>query len=409
MIYCASLKNCFLKIACNLRAHLLNISSARSPLISKFSSQNMSSIYLDHNATTDILPQVFSEVSPLYSKTLNASSVHCLGREAKGLIEQARLSVLNVLSAQEAEYSVVFTATGTEANNLVLNNFSSDEVFISSIEHPSIYNFSKLYKNFTVIGVTSDGVINLQELEEKLAASPAQRKLISVMLANNETGIIQPIAQVELLARKYGAYLHTDAVQALGKIPVNIEQLGVDFMSISAHKFGGIIGAGALIYKTNFPLRSQLIGGGQEKSLRSGTENVAAIVAMGKAADIISEELEMRNKSLSDLRDELENNLRKQCPEVKIVGQNMPRLPNTSLIINAKQKSETQIIGLDMKNICVSAGSACSSGKISKSYVLSEMGYSSEEAGSAIRISFGMSNNMNEVKEFLTIYKELNI
>jgi cysteine desulfurase len=398
-----------LKIACNLRAHLLNISSARAPLISKFNSPNMSSIYLDHNATTDILPQVFSEVSSLYSKTLNASSVHFLGREAKGLIEQARRSVLNALSATEAEYSVVFTSTGTEANNLILNNFSSDEVFISSIEHPSIYNFSKLCKNFTVVGVTHDGIINLQELEEKLAASQATRKLISVMLANNETGIIQPLSEVAVLARKYGAYLHSDAVQALGKIPVNVKQLGADFMSISAHKFGGMIGAGALIYKTNFPLRSQLIGGGQEKSLRSGTENVAAIVAMGKAADIVSEELEMRNKSLSLLRDELEKNLCKQCPEVKIVGKNMLRLPNTSLLINSKQKSEIQLIGLDMKNIFVSAGSACSSGKISKSHVLSEMGYSSEEAGSAIRISFGMNNNMNEVKEFLTIYKELNI
>ena len=366
-------------------------------------------IYLDHNATTDMLPQVFSEVSSLYSKTLNASSVHFLGREAKRLLEQARRSVLNVLSAKEAEYSVVFTATGTEANNLILNNFLSDEVFISSIEHASIYNFSKLYKNFTVIGVTHDGIINLQELEEKLAASQAQRKLISVMLANNETGIIQPLSEVAVLARKYGAYLHSDAVQALGKIPVNITQLGVDFVSISAHKFGGMLGAGALIYKTHFPLRSHLIGGGQEKSLRSGTENVAAIVAMAKAADIVLEELEMRNKFLSGLRDELENNLRKQCPEVKIVGQNMPRLPNTSLVINSKQKSEIQIIGLDMKNIFVSAGSACSSGKISKSHILSEMGYSSEEAGSAIRISFGMRNNMHEVKEFLTIYKELNI
>lgn len=366
-------------------------------------------IYLDHNATTDMLPQVFREVSGLYSRTLNASSVHFLGREAKALLEQARRSLLNVVSAKEAEYSVVFTASGTEANNLILHNFLSDEVFISSIEHPSIYNFAKLYKNFTVIRVTHDGVIDLQDLEEKLAASQAKRKLISVMLANNETGIIQPLEKVAALARKYDAYLHSDAVQGLGKIPVNIKQLGVDFISLSAHKFGGMIGAGALIYKTDFPLRSQLIGGGQEKSLRSGTENVAAIVAMGKAADIISEELEIRNKSLSDLRDELEKNLRQQCPEVKIVGQNMPRLPNTSLVINAKQKSEIQLIGLDMKNICVSAGSACSSGKISKSHVLSEMGYSSEEAGSAIRISFGMNNNMNEVNKFLTIYKALNI
>lgn len=369
----------------------------------------MSSIYLDHNATTDMLPQVFHEISELYSRTLNASSVHSLGREAKALLEQARRSVLNAVNAAEAEYSVVFTASGTEANNLILNNFSNDEVFISSIEHPSIYNFSKHYNNFTIIKVTPEGIIDLQDLEEKLSASQAKRKLISVMLANNETGIIQPLEKVAVLARKYGAYLHSDAVQALGKIPVEIARLGADFISLSAHKFGGMIGAGALIYKTNFPLKSQLIGGGQEKSLRSGTENVAAIVAMAKAADIVCAELEIRNDFLSTLRDAMESNLLKACPQVKIVGQNMPRLPNTSLVINPKQKSEIQIIGLDMKNTFVSAGSACSSGKISKSHVLSQMSYSDADASSAVRISFGMTNNMNEVNKFLTIYKELNI
>ncbi|MCP5369901.1 MAG: cysteine desulfurase [Rickettsiaceae bacterium] len=366
-------------------------------------------IYLDHNATTNILPEVLQDLHVLYNKTLNASSVHLLGRESKALLEQARTSVLNLLGGNGVEYGVVFTSSGTEANNLILNNFLDDEIFISAIEHPSIYNFAKFYKNVIVISVNPDGIIDLEELEKRLAKSNAKRKLISVMLANNETGIVQPLSDIASLAQKYGAYLHSDAVQAIGKMGVNISQLGVDFLSLSAHKFGGMIGAGALVYKIGFPLRPQLIGGGQEKSLRSGTENIIAIVAMAKAADLVVNNLSMRSRFLGNLRDEMEANLHIECPEVEIVGKNMLRLPNTSLLINRKQKSEIQIIGLDIKSIFVSAGSACSSGKISNSHVLSAMGYSNRDAGSAIRISFGMNNNINEVKEFLTIYKQLNI
>lgn len=367
--------------------------------------------YLDHNATTNIYQEVAKIMYDLASTGLyNPSAIHSYGRKGKSLIESSRKEIaqlLNIPNDNFKEYQITFTASGTEANNLILSNFKNGEIFISAIEHPSIFNHSKISNNVTIIQVDKDGLLDLKDLKNKLENSRSEKKLLSVMLANNNNGVIQPIKEIVKIAREYGVLVHSDFVQAAGKININIIDLDVDFASISAHKFGGPMGVGALIGKTKIHLEPIIIGGGQERGLRSGTENVPAIVGFGKAAKITKKELENNISHMKKLQKKLEEALL-QRGDIKIVSHNKLRLPNTSMLINKNKKSETQLIALDMRSIAISSGSACSSGKTVVPYDLLAMGYSKEESESALRISIGRNTSKEDIEKFITTYNEIN-
>jgi len=369
-------------------------------------------IYLDHNATTNIHPDVQKKMNGIsMNYPMNPSSIHSYGRKGKSIIEHARKSLSTLLGFQYhfKDFQVTFTSSGTEANNLILSNFNDGEIFISSTEHLSILIFSQNFPNINIIKVDKNGILDFDDLQTKLKSSKTTKKLLCVMLANNETGIIQPIKKIVEIAHKHDTLVHSDCAQALGKIDTNIIDLGIDFISISAHKFGGPLGAGALINKSSIRLRPQIIGGGQERNLRSGTENIYAIAGFGEAANIAKKELHSRISRMNKLRNMLESNLIISQHDIEIVGKNSDRLPNTSLIINTKKSAETQLIALDLKGVAISSGSACSSGKVESSHVLTAMGYQENNIKSAIRISLGYSTVKKDIDDFLKLYNEINI
>jgi len=367
-------------------------------------------IYLDHNATTPLHPAVKSKMDEYALLPLNPSSIHSSGRAAKSIIENSRKFVARLMGFESnfRSYQITFTSGGTEANNIIMANYKDGEIFISATEHLSILAHSKIFSNFRVIQVDSNGILDLEDLQQKLASSTKQKKLVSVMLANNETGVISRIQKIAKIVHEHGAEIHSDCVQAVGKIPVDIVDMDLDFASISGHKFGGPVGSGALINKTAFHLQPIFIGGGQERGLRPGTENVSAIAGFGQAALIAFDELGKHNEDMKKLRDKLEFNLLNKFAEISIAGINTERLPNTSLIINPKITAQIMLIALDLKGVEVSSGSACSSGTVGKSHVLSAMGYSDDEIKSAIRISLGRTTSNKNINDFLEIYSELN-
>ncbi len=365
-------------------------------------------LYLDHNATTCIHPKVKELIISMLDKIANPSSVHAFGRNARDLVETARGQILTSLGIEDArEYQLIFTSSGTEGNNLVLNNYQDGEIFVSSIEHPSILDHAKIKDNVKVIDVDQDGIISLEHLETLLATSNNNRKLVSVMLANNESGVIQNISEVVKIAKKYSADIHSDCVQAAGKIPLNIQELDLDYATISAHKVGGIQGSGALIAKSKHKLAAMIIGGGQERNIRSGTENVLAITAFGLAMLIAGEELAERHSNMKKLQKYLEEYLLDKYKQIKIVSKKVARLPNTTLVLIPGTSAETKIIALDLQGVAVSNGSACSSGKVGKSHVLANMGYSNEEAKSAIRISFNHEQTIKDVQTFIQAFEKI--
>lgn len=366
-------------------------------------------LYLDHNATTSVHPRVKELIGDMLGKVSNPSSVHSFGRNARDLVELARRQILTSLGVNinSKEYQLVFTSSGTESNNLLLQNYNDGEIFFSSIEHPSIFDHLKVRNNINTIDVDENGIIDLEHLEQLLKASNERKKLVSVMLANNETGVIQNMGEIAKIVRKYSAELHSDCVQAAGKIPLNIKELDLDYATISAHKIGGIQGSGALIAKSEHRLTAMIIGGGQEKNIRSGTENVLAIAAFGLAMSIADEEIEERYGNMKKLQRYLEEYLLNKHQQIKIVSKNVLRLPNTSLVLVPGTSAETKLIALDLHGIAVSNGSACSSGKVGKSHVLSNMGYNNDEAKSAIRISFSHEQTIKDVQIFIQAFEEI--
>jgi cysteine desulfurase len=307
-------------------------------------------IYLDYNATSPMLPGVKEAMFQLAGKPLNPSSIHASGRAARKVVEDARANILQAVNAK----SLLFCGSATEANNQLANTgFQGTSFIISAIEHESIL---KAHPIPEIVPVTSDGIIDLEALEETLAGIDNKNpKLLSVMLANNETGIIQPVKEVVNIAQKFGALVHTDAVQAYGRIAIDFEKLGVDFMTIAPHKSGGAVGSAALIHKPNIELKSFIRGGGQEKNKRAGTENVLAIHAFGTHAKI--------NKPLTnDLNQYLESEVKKISADFVVVGRHETRLPNTTNLVHPKLGASTQLIHFDGSGICLSIGSACSSG-----------------------------------------------
>lgn len=345
--------------------------------------------YLDHNATSPLRPVALDAMVEALKAAGNPSSVHRPGRAARARIDKARQQVAGLVGALPGE--IVFTSGGTEANNMALRGHK--RVLVSAIEHESVL---KAVPDAGRVPVDGSGVIDLTALERMLGGAPA---LVSVMLANNETGVIQPIAEVVRLARGAGALVHCDAVQAAGKVPVDLHGLGVDYLSLSAHKLGGPTGIGALAVRNGAPFATDRVGGGQESYRRAGTENVAGIAGFGGAAEASREGLDV-----AALRDHVEASL-----PGKVFGARAPRLPNTTCIGMPGVKAETQVMALDLAGVAVSAGSACSSGKVTRSAVLAAMGVDPADADTAIRISCGWNTVFEDIERLIAAWQGLYI
>jgi cysteine desulfurase len=354
-------------------------------------------VYLDHNATSPLRPEAFDAMAEALRTGGNPSAVHGVGRRARSLVDKARRQVATLIGALPAE--VIFTSGGTEANNMALAGSGRRRVLISSIEHESV---QRAVPDADIVPVDGEGVLDLASLERQLAASD-EPALVSVMFANNETGVLQPMADVVRIARKAGALVHCDAVQAAGKVPVDLHGIGIDYLSLAAHKLGGPTGVGALIVRAEAPFVSNRFGGGQETNRRAGTENLSGIVGFGAAAEATRDGLEPA------LRDRTEAALRAIAPGVRAYGAGATRLPNTSYISMPGVAAETQVLALDLAGVCVSAGSACSSGKVHRSAVLAAMGIEDAEAGSAIRISFGWNSQSGDIDRLIAAWRDLYI
>lgn len=349
--------------------------------------------YLDHNATTPVRPEAADAVARALTQHGNASSVHRFGRLVRHTLDEARDSVASLAGVSPA--NIVFTSGGTEANNQALRGFDG-AVLISAVEHDSVLGARD---DGQLVDVDADGVLVIERLREKLARCEGPA-LVSVMLANNETGVLQPVREIVRLAHEHAALVHCDAVQAAGKIDVSFEQLGVDMMSLSAHKLGGPQGVGALIVRNGLDPEPLLRGGGQERRRRAGTENVAGIAGFGTAARIAQEKLDSF-AGLAGLRDDLEARLRAAAPDVVFHGIDGERLPNTSCIGLPGMTAEVQVMQLDLAGVAVSSGSACSSGKVAPSHVLRAMGQGDAAAQSAIRVSLGWNSDDRDVDRFI--------
>ncbi len=356
--------------------------------------------YLDYNATAPVRPEAAVAVARAVEATGNASSVHRFGRTARRLVEDAREAVAALAGAPPE--AVVFTSGGTESNNLALRGAGRERVLVSAGEHDSVL---AVVPEADRIPLKADGVIDLDALAAMLAGD-ARPALISVMLANNEIGVIQPLDEAVTLARAHGALIHCDAVQAAGKIPVDFAALGVDFMSLSAHKLGGPQGVGALVIADGVEAAPLIRGGGQERRRRAGTENTPGIAGFGAAAALAAGEVG-RGGALAELRDGLERRLGALAPEVKVYGADAPRLPNTSCFGLPGMAAETQVMALDLAGVAVSAGSACSSGKVTPSHVLRAMGAGEAEAGTAIRVSLGWRSEAAHIDRFIEAWGAL--
>ena len=356
-------------------------------------------IYLDANATMPMKPAVRAAMVEAMERYGNPSSVHRYGRIARRYVEEARASVAALVGAKPAE--VVFTGGGTEANNLILGNFSS--VISSTIEHASVLAFSSPENR---LPVTSDGFIDMGAAELIFQKAPAAT-LVSVMLVNNETGVIQPVAALAALAKKYGYMVHVDAVQASGRLPIDFVALDVDALTLSAHKIGGAQGMGALVVKESVALQSLIRGGGQERNRRAGTENVPGIVGFGAAAQLAADDLRDMPR-LTLLRDALQKRLSELGGgDVEVIGAQAPRVANTLSVALRGVSGETQVAALDLAGVAVSAGSAFSSGKVKASHVLRAMGYGDDVAGCALRISLGWHTQPQEIDRCIEAWHSL--
>lgn len=364
-------------------------------------------IYLDHNATTPIDERVLDAMLPFLKNYYgNPSSLYRLGRLSRTAIDTARGQVAALVDVRSEQ--VIFTSGGTEANNLALTALPPQaKLAISAIEHPSVTEPALQLKNkghgLSIIAVDSSGYIMPEAIDGLLQCPPA---LVSIMLANNETGVVQDVARYAGQLRAHGVKVHTDAVQALAKIPVSFKRLGVQLMSLSSHKIYGPKGCGALVVEKGTMIAPVLLGGGQEHELRAGTENVAAIVGFGKAAELAKLELADRNEYLLKLRRLLEQNL-ETIPGLTLFSRDANRLPNTVQFGIHGMDGEMLLMRLDQKSIAVSSGSACASTGGKSSPVLTAMAIDEALAKSAIRISLGMANTEAEVMQFINVLKSL--
>ena len=372
--------------------------------------------YLDFNATAPLRAEARAAIMAAMDLAGNPSSVHAEGRLARSLIEHARQHVAALLGASPRH--VIFTSGGTEANIFALSPWIAvaadhrprDRLLVSAIEHPSVRcGGSFLPEQVEAVDVSVRGVVDLERLEQRLwvVTRAGQHPLVSIMLANNESGIIQPIEAAARLVHAMGGLLHVDAVQAAGRIVCSIADLDADLLTVSAHKLGGPKGVGALVRREGVIPRPIVRGGGQERGLRAGTENVAAIAGFGAAAAVAQTRLVQEANGMRALRDRLEAGLRAISSDTIIFGADAERLPNTVLFAVPGVKAETAVIALDLEGIAVSSGAACSSGKVQPSHVLAAMGVDPALARGAIRVSLGPQTTEIEVDCFLHAWTKL--
>jgi cysteine desulfurase len=356
--------------------------------------------YLDYNATAPIRPAAAAAMSEALTLGGNPSSVHAAGRAARARLEGAREDVAALAVARPEQ--LIFTSGGTEANNLALAWALPGRILVSAGEHASVLEAAPQAER---IPLSPDGRVDLAALEERLAEAP-RPALVSVMLANNETGVIQPVVEAARLARAAGVPVHCDAVQAAGKVALSLADLGVQLLSLSAHKIGGPPGVGALVVAEDLALEPLLRGGGQERRRRAGTENLPGIAGFAAAARDAAEGLAGFAR-LADLRDRIEAEAKAIAPGLRVFGAEAPRLANTACLAMPGVKAETQVMALDLAGVAVSAGSACSSGKVAPSHVLQAMGVEDELADGAIRVSLGWASRTEDADLFLASWAEL--
>ncbi len=368
----------------------------------------MSHVFFDHNSTTALRPEVLEAMLPfMVEQHGNATSRHSFGRTARAAVERAREQVADAVNAHPSQ--VVFTASGTEANNFAINGIASNlchgQILVSAVEHPCVSRPAQAMQSrgwqARTIGVDVHCHLDRHHLHNLLAAPT---NLVSVMLANNETGVIQDLVQIAELAHEHKAFAHTDAVQGLGKIAVDFAALKVNAMTLSSHKIGGPLGAGALVIDKRLDIHPLLHGGGQEKGLRSGTENVAAIVGFGLACELAVKNLATFAAHTQQLRDFCEAGLAKLG--AILFGQQAKRIPNTSFFAFENIEGETLVMALDRKGFAVASGSACSSDSSEPSHVLLAMGIEPDVARGAIRVSFGLCNSVEQVQQFLKVLEQ---
>ncbi len=354
--------------------------------------------YLDHNATTPIRARALAAMNDVLSEVGNPSSIHWFGRVARKHVEDARKKIADTLNVSSGQ--VFFNSGATEGNNTIIKGFSGQRIFISATEHPSVIDAGV---KCDLIPVKSSGLIDMDAFEKMVKDhSPA---LVSVMLVNNETGVIQPVAEISKIAKSVGALVHCDAVQGYGRIAFTRESLGVDFLTLSSHKIGGPQGVGALIMSAGTTLPKLLEGGGQERRSRAGTENTAGIAGFGVAAVEAVADIAKFEK-LGALRDQIESEILKS-PRVKIYGQNAPRVANTICCTVNGIASDTLLMAFDIEGIAISSGSACSSGTVKISHVLKAMGFDAKQNAAALRISLGHTTTERDIEQFIKIWNTL--
>jgi cysteine desulfurase len=369
-------------------------------------------VYLDYNATTAIAPEVLETMLPYLREHYgNPSSIHGFGQAAKAALYDARESVASLIGAVPNE--ILFTSGGTEAANLaILGVLAAAEggrrhLIVSKVEHHAVLNtmkaLSKSGTPVTFLDVDREGVVDPRDLQKALTP---ETLLVSIMHANNETGVVQPIAELSRLARDAGAYFFTDAVQSVGKLPVDVHELGADLLSLSGHKFYAPKGTGALYVRRGVKLRSVFRGGGQERSRRPGTENLPGIIGLGRAAELARGGLSTDNERVEALRDQLEKKVLETIDGTRVNGGGASRTPNTTSLSFERVEGEILTIALDLKGFAVSTGAACSSGTVEPSHVLQAMGFDPPRVQSSIRVSLGKYTTEEEVLRFVEVLRE---
>ncbi|MGC2173725.1 MAG: cysteine desulfurase family protein [Candidatus Sulfotelmatobacter sp.] len=366
-------------------------------------------VYLDNNATTPVLPEVFEAMRPCFGERFgNASSIHHHGQQTRAAVERARHSLASLLGCRAAE--IIFTSGGTEGDNLAIAGLTSagDHVVTSSVEHHAVLLACKHLEetgcDVTYVPVDDRGLIDPEDVRRALRPNT---RLISIMMANNETGVLQPVEEIGRIAAEAEVYFHTDAVQAAGKVPIDVKRIGCDALSISGHKMHAPQGVGALYVRKGAHLQPLFYGGRHERSRRAGTENVPGIVALGKAAELAMQGFERgENEKMSALRDRLQQGIVAQADESGVNGEGAPRVPNTTNIYFDHIEGESMVIALDLKGLAVSTGAACSSGAIEPSHVLMAMGLRSDRARASIRFSLGKQNTEEDIDLALALVPE---
>ena len=371
-------------------------------------------VYLDHNSTTPLWPEAIQGAEKAFKEWGNPSSVHQNAAGAKALLWQSRRQLARLIACHPLE--IIFTSGASESNNQAIKGLcrNSDdkrnEVILSAVEHPSLASQVDFLKDrgFTVhfVPVSREGRLDEEYFDKVLSEKTL---LVSIMLANNETGLIYPVKALTQKSRARGAFFHSDMVQGLGKMPIDVRDMGVDMASFSGHKFHSLKGAGFLYCQRNVPLESLIQGGPQERKRRAGTENLPGITALAAVAEVFvtrQQDMAQKNRQIQKLRDEMEKQLLEEIPRLKIIGGSFKRLNNTSLLLIPGLQAESLLINLDLKGFSVSAGSACHSGKVSASPGLTAMGFSEAEARSSLRVSLGYETTASELAAFAEALKK---